>query len=500
MKRNSLTTALLAGLAGAAGLATTAQAVNLNADGLGQVLIYPYYTVNKGNQTLVSVVNTTSLVKAVKVRFLEGKNSREVLDFNLYLSPFDVWTGAVFANGATGPGNLLTRDNSCTVPIIGLNTIPFRNFEFSGPFDDNGGTELERTREGYLEMIEMGVVNAGSTQAAAATHNGAGVPTNCQALVNNWGAGGTWANNPATNVGLPSGGLFGNETIVDVANGTMHTYAADAIEGFYTNSSSAAIAAALHTGPGSTQPDLTRADNGGGFANSFVFTSTGTLITSQWTTGTADAVSAIYMHDAIYNEFNTETALGAASEWVVTFPTKRFYVDTDAFSDVVQPFTNPFQDNGSSCESVGITYWNREEQTAIAQVDFSPPQAVAGNALCFEAQVVSFNQSAQVTAGATAIFGATYAANINTVISSGTAQNGWARITFGTSANLNYSPGQPTVANQHHLISNDGDIFVGLPVTGFWSANYVNAAASPGLLANYSGAYRHRASRIISGT
>jgi hypothetical protein len=31
MKRNNLTTALLAGLAGAAGLASTAQAVNLNA-------------------------------------------------------------------------------------------------------------------------------------------------------------------------------------------------------------------------------------------------------------------------------------------------------------------------------------------------------------------------------------------------------------------------------------------------------------------------------------
>jgi len=110
MKRNSLTTALLAGLAGAAGLATTASAVNLNPDGLGQVLIYPYYTVNDGNQTLVSVVNTTNRVKAVKVRFLEGRNSKEVLDFNLYLSPFDVWAAAVYTTGTTGPANLITND------------------------------------------------------------------------------------------------------------------------------------------------------------------------------------------------------------------------------------------------------------------------------------------------------------------------------------------------------------------------------------------------------
>ena len=97
MKKNSLTTALLAGLAGAAGLATTAHAVNLNPDGLGQALIYPYYGVNSGNQTIISVVNTANDVKAVKVRFLESRNSREVIDFNLYLSPFDVWTGSVFA-------------------------------------------------------------------------------------------------------------------------------------------------------------------------------------------------------------------------------------------------------------------------------------------------------------------------------------------------------------------------------------------------------------------
>ena len=95
MKRNSLTTAVVAGIAGVAGFAGLANAVDLNPDGLGQVLIYPYYTVNKSQDTLFSVVNTTDIGKAVKVRFLEGYNSREVLDFNLFLSPHDVWTARV---------------------------------------------------------------------------------------------------------------------------------------------------------------------------------------------------------------------------------------------------------------------------------------------------------------------------------------------------------------------------------------------------------------------
>ena len=118
MNRKNLTAAVLAGLAGVAGIAGTAQAVNLNPDGTGQVLLYPYYTTNDGNQTLISVVNTTDQAKAVKVRFLEGFNSREVLDFNLYLSPFDVWVAAITRDPAapeSGGAIVAIADNSCTV-------------------------------------------------------------------------------------------------------------------------------------------------------------------------------------------------------------------------------------------------------------------------------------------------------------------------------------------------------------------------------------------------
>ena len=70
MKRNNLTTSVVAGLAAIAGIASTANAVELNPDGTGQVLVYPYYTVNKNQQTIISVVNTTNIAKAGKGRFL----------------------------------------------------------------------------------------------------------------------------------------------------------------------------------------------------------------------------------------------------------------------------------------------------------------------------------------------------------------------------------------------------------------------------------------------
>ena len=144
-----LPVAVLAAMAGVNG----AQAVHVNSDGLGQVLLFPYYTTTGGQDTLINIANTTADYKAVKVRILESLNSREVLDFNLYLSPFDHWSAAISAD-PDGVGAAITSgDNSCTVPLAISNgdTIPFRNFEY----DEDSIDGLERTKEGYIEIIEM---------------------------------------------------------------------------------------------------------------------------------------------------------------------------------------------------------------------------------------------------------------------------------------------------------------------------------------------------------
>lgn len=104
-----LPVAVLAALAGANG----AQAVHVNPDGLGQVLLYPFYTVEGGQDTYINLVNTTDATKAVKVRFRESLNSQEVLDFNLYLSPKDHWSAVVTAD-ADGEGAVI-RDRKSVV-------------------------------------------------------------------------------------------------------------------------------------------------------------------------------------------------------------------------------------------------------------------------------------------------------------------------------------------------------------------------------------------------
>ena len=148
--KKSLCVALAAtGMLGAAG---AVQAVNVSENGLGNVLIYPYYTVNKdvnGNyfNTLMSVVNTTASTKAIKVRFREGRNSLEVLDFNVFLSPFDVWTAAVTPTSAGG-GHIATSDKSCTIPTFPAGGVDFRTLTFETT--DNG---ITRTSEGYFEVF-----------------------------------------------------------------------------------------------------------------------------------------------------------------------------------------------------------------------------------------------------------------------------------------------------------------------------------------------------------
>ena len=94
MKKNILSLAVATGVAG---LAATAQAaMYVNPEGTGEVLLFPYYNAQNGNETSMHIVNTTTDAKAIKVRFMEYVNSQEVLDFNLYMSPRDHFAFTIF--------------------------------------------------------------------------------------------------------------------------------------------------------------------------------------------------------------------------------------------------------------------------------------------------------------------------------------------------------------------------------------------------------------------
>ncbi|MCH7508106.1 MAG: hypothetical protein IID60_12505, partial [Proteobacteria bacterium] len=369
MNRKNLTAAVLAGLAGIAGIAGTAQAVNLNPDGVGQVLIYPYYTTNGGNQTIFSVVNTTDNAKAVKVRFLEGFNSREVLDFNLYLSAFDVWVAAI-ADDAGTP-TLFIPDDSCTVPYLygdfdGKQAFLSIAYNDNVSFDNDGGpTGIDRAAEGHFEMIEMGtLVGASALDATHVLHeilddidfhdghethdhddhtvvDSFWAPGDCHQLVDNWTFNhddhnglddlddGVWTFDQDFHIGRNSGGLFGGAAIVNAENGTMYSYNALAIQGYDKTDGE------RHEMPGTSLPSLNSGQGTGGITGAdesawqawvFFGVPQNKAVPLQYDRG-VDAISAVFMHETLVNEYTLSEALSASTEWVITFPTKAFYVD-----------------------------------------------------------------------------------------------------------------------------------------------------------------------------
>lgn len=455
-------------LAAAAGLTgiNSAQAVHVNPDGEGEVLIYPFYTVEGGQATLISVVNTTDKTKAVKVRFLEAMNSQEVLDFNLYLSPQDHWSAAITAT-ADG-AQVQTADTSCTVPKVLAASesgtagpaIAFRNFEYQSDAKNKGN---DRTREGYVEIIEMAEFNDAGNAATAAMsanikHGSDNKPANCDAVDAAWNSGGAF-----TGAGIaltePAGGLYGYGVLIDGAAGTDVTYDAVALDAFTDTVN--------HTDPGSLLPSLNQASP----EDAVVFTG-GAATTLSFADG-IDAVSAAIMKSSIANDFVLDSSVNAETSWVVTFPTKREYVNAATASD---PFTVAWSTaNTQACEPISITYYNREEQgIAPGANDFSPtPPGAAPISLCFEANVINFNNSDVL-----------HASDRVTRKLEVVHSDGW--LTLGltaTAANNLLNPASSTPAGTTAIN--------GLPVLGFAAQKYVNGSVG-GVLANYAGSVTHK--------
>lgn len=141
----------------------------------GQALIVPYYTVNGDWWTALNVTNTTSSALLVKVRFREAMNSRDVLDFNVMLSPYDVWTA--YVNGGVGedaPPVVVPTDNSCTTPSFPEGGAPMLSLAYTGANDDGGMQTETRMNEGYVEMLVIGECRQGEPCMTTSDANGAG--------------------------------------------------------------------------------------------------------------------------------------------------------------------------------------------------------------------------------------------------------------------------------------------------------------------------------------
>jgi hypothetical protein len=515
MKKNVLSLAVATSVA-ALTMASAQAAMYTSPNGTGEVLLFPFYDAENGNSTNMHIVNTTSKVMAVKVRFLEYKASYEVLDFNLYLSPKDHFAfGVIMDPNGTG-GAIITSDNSCTVPALGtangaftgttvtgadgttVRTQPFVNYEFlkstvggvPTPFVDS---DIARTLRGHVEIIQMGVVSnigtlsnpAKATELAVqhadmATHGADGVPASCAGLDAAFSKG-AWATDVTAGITQPINGLYGLAYHINVEDAAAWGFEPTAIADWSN------AAKGVHAIPGSLAPSL------GSGEKSSIISNNGQSTDVTWATG-IDAVSSLFMTPTIINDVQLNSAIGGQTDWVTTFPTKRAYV-TNGYGPadpVVAPFTKAYTGVTTNadktgyieiqaCEPVTVKSWDREEQTAGGSGNsFSPlPPGAAGNKICDEQHVAAWGT------------GAASALNVERGLSSigFPYTEGWSRWTFGNGKDL---CGNETTGAADYCMK-------GLPATGFAAYKYANGT-SGAVMMNYGHAAEHKTVTSVSGS
>ena len=509
---------------------TTAHAVDF-AD-VGNVLISPFYGAaayddGSANETYFSIVNTQNVTKAVKVRFREGRGSEDSLDFHVYLSPYDIWTGAITQN-SSGQTVVVSGDSSCTVPAMtpdpeASNALFLPTYipdEYEGDVRDDLPTSQERVSEGYFEIIEMatfsqedgkGEYNEG--QFAWHVEHVDGEPRNCSAAVSLneilWIAGegdpsGTiFEDDVDVEFGSPTGGMFGNAALINVVRGTYKPFEMIALDSLELQEFDGANNLFFSQNSNSDADLLGyTADNGLKAAknNQIQFwdlpdlsTMSSAFDSDADTSAGLESINSLLLTTQIINEYVIDEDINAGTDWVVTFPTKKFYVtDGDLAPNAdgemvhfgngsaVDPFTVAFNENlGQACEPVNFRIFDREEGEEVPEqpsgVGFSPglPTAPDVTSLCFEMNVISINDAdtaEDLQQPSSVLGGTTTRQNIQIEELDGDA--GWMILQLTENAEE------------------------GLPAIGFMAADFINEGiVDGGALRNYGGTWNHRYQR-----
>jgi hypothetical protein len=331
--------------------AGAAEGAYVSPDGRGQALIFPYYTVQVAEggafNTYVSIVNHAQDDKALRVRLRESRNGREVASFNLFLGHEDVWAAAIVpdADGA----RIVTTDKSCTDPafvtVSGDTTaISFSNAAYTGSNSDGAGAGLDRAREGYIEVLEMGTVVG--TSRIALTHTAQGVPAACASL----------RPLPPGDVAAPTGGIAGTLTLINVTNGSDFSANAEALSEVATRP--------FYRAAADGYPSFAAAE----IDPVSVVVANGSIYRSQWNRG-LDAVSAALMRSEAQAEYVLDAATRSRTDVILTFPTRPFLVSETSSAP---PFGQPgsWTQDCARGEMVDVWWGNRAQRGTYCRDSF----------------------------------------------------------------------------------------------------------------------------------
>ena len=459
MKKNvlALSIAAMIGGLGFAGAASAQLAVNES--GTGHMLVVPYYTAQNGNMSVFHVTNTdTTNGKAVKVRFRGASNSDDVLDFQVFLSPGDVWTAAVTA-GADGVANLVTNDGTCTLPAIAKGAaVPFVQDRL--PSTMSAADKANNTREGYVEIFNMADIEAPSALFTAVKHQNGVAPCTDSVLQ------GTLLTEAATD-GLvaPTDGLTGSWYIINVPQTTTFSGAANAI---VATGATNVVFSAQSTGTATLKSADPLFKSGTLTAQKYDVPDLSTpyvgLVNDQAAADAqAAALTTALARASVMNQYANDASITAKTDWVFSMPTRRYNVAANyaaaskttsanavtgtpatayrVFNDTVGTFFTAANTEvnaaGQICLSaVSTVFYDREETFKTQGAVFSPG-TLTKTPLCGEVSVLSFADAG------TSVLGASVARSNVT----GAYTNGWGEITFA-------APGVPVLGASFIKLTN----------------------------------------------
>lgn len=147
--------------------ASNAVAFRVSDSAPGHHLMFPYFTVQKGQMTVLHLINSDlDNGKAVKLRFRGAGNADSLLSLQVLLSAGDTWTAAI-TSGPDGRAQLTTADSTCTYPPLAKGVAqPFLVDRLNPAWSPD--TLHNNTREGTVEAMLMADVPSAPIYGAQA--------------------------------------------------------------------------------------------------------------------------------------------------------------------------------------------------------------------------------------------------------------------------------------------------------------------------------------------
>ena len=485
---------------------TDATSLQVSQGGIGHSLIVPYFNAQNGNMTVLHVVNTDTVNgKAMKVRFRGALNSDDVLDFQVFMSPGDVWTAAVSA-GSDGVAAITTADGSCTLPALAKGVPQSFVLDRLNPAM-TAADKANNTREGYVEIFNMADIPSSGASAlyTAIKHVNGVAPCTASVLNGTLTNYTTEAAASAAGFNTPTTGLYGDWYIINVAQTTTFSGGATAIT---------ALNAAGNPGRGNfvhfpqnananANPMLASADplfrsdarDAAGntvssakiAAANYDLPDLSTPYTAVALNNLAPLTQATNLTNAIKvtsitNQYANDASISAKTDWVFSMPTRRYnvaanYAATSTTANDYRLFSNlatatwgdemftagnttALATNGAICVNADAqTFYDREETTKTSGAVFSPG-TVSATRFCGETSVLSFADS-----GVSVLGGSVARQNV-----SGVYTNGWANLSTSNSNK-------------------------GLPILGSAFIKLSNPSATAGTSGTYGITWDHRFTR-----